>query len=110
MKTRQAYFMRDAAMFIALSGLLLCAPMAARGQEVAAVDVVQSAMVPQRIMLPSLRAGGIPQGQVLQITEHGSELVAAARLQLAAVTQAANAARAPVEPQPAPKLICANGF
>ena len=110
MKTKQAYFMRDAAMFIALSGLLLCAPLAARGQEVAAVDAVQSAPAPQRIMLPSLRAGGIPQGQVLQITERGSELVAAARVQLAAVTQTAGAARAPVEPKPAAKLFCANGF
>ena len=103
MNARQIDYLRGAAAFVALSGLLLCAPVAARGD-----DTVEVQAPAHKIMLPMLRAGGIPQGQVMQITEHGSELVPAAKLMLAAASAPANPAARPVtELKSASGLFCA---
>lgn len=110
MRTTQAVGLREAAAFIALSGLLLCAPLTARGDDGAAGATAPVTAAAPRIVLPSMRAGGIAQGQVLQITEHGSEFVAVARVQLAAATPVGATTGAIAEAKPAPKLFCANGF
>jgi len=104
MKTIQANFLREAAALLAFGGLLLCAPLAVRGED------TPVAQTPVRISLPAMRVGGIPRGQIMQITENGSELVAAAQITLAAANTAANTARAApaLERKPAPRLFCAN--
>jgi hypothetical protein len=91
---------------LVLAGIFLCAPQAARSDEVIAT-------APRAIMLPMMRVGGIPQGQVMQITENGSELVSAARVALAAATQAGairNAAAEVKEAKIPPRLFCAGSM
>lgn len=97
---------RAACALFALTGIFLCMPQAARGDEVIAP-------APRAIMLPMMRVGGIPQGQAMQITEHGSELVAVARVALAAATQATPVKQALAEvkeSKTAPRLFCAGSM
>ena len=98
-------FAREAAALLVLGGILWCVPPAARGDDNTAAPVVARAIV-----LPALRAGGIAQGQVLQITEYGSEMVAPTRLALAATTPPATAAAALREAKVARGLFCAGSM
>jgi len=91
---------------LVLAGIILYAPQVARSDEVIAT-------APRAIMLPMMRVGGIPQGQVMQITENGSELVSAARVALAAATQAGavrNTAAEVKEAKLPPRLFCAGSM
>lgn len=70
-------------------------------------DETPAAAVPQRIVLPAMRAGGIPQGQILQITDRGSEMIAAPRITLASAETRVAPAVVAAAPKPAPRLFCA---
>lgn len=54
-------------------GFGMCALLAGAAWHARAEDGV-SAAVPRVILLPALRVGGIPVGQVLQISERGAQL------------------------------------
>jgi len=97
---------RETFALLAPAGIFFCPPQAARGDEVITP-------APRAIMPPMMRAGGIPQGQVVQITEHGSELVAVALVALAAATQAAPVKQTLAEvkeSKTAPRLFCAGSM
>ncbi len=89
------------AAWCAAAAVLPVMPALVHAEEIAAIAA------PQRIVLPAMRAGGIPLGQVLQITGRGSELVAAPRLTLAAADTRAVVVVAAAETKPASRLFCA---
>jgi hypothetical protein len=91
-----------AALYVA-AACLPALPAFVHAEEVVAMAVPQ----PQRIFLPAMRAGGIPQGQILQITSRGSELVAAPRITLASADNRAVVVVAAAESKPASRLFCA---
>ncbi len=101
MQVKKINFTRAAILLLVAGGLLWGAPRAARGDD--------TLTAPVKIILPAMRAGGIPPGQILQITDRGSELVAMARLTLAAATPAVKAQRAP-EAKAASNLFCAGSM
>jgi hypothetical protein len=105
MQAIKAKMNSEAIALLILGGIFLCAPQAARSDELIA-------SAPRAIMLPMMRVGGIPQGQVMQITEHGSELVAAAKVALAAaqVVAAPRTAAEVKEAKVPPRLFCASGM
>ena len=95
----------DTFALLMLNGIFLCMPQAARSDEVIAA-------APRAITLPMIRVGGIPQGQVMQITERGSELVPAARIALAAAQASAtpHIATEVKEAKLPPRLFCAGSM
>jgi hypothetical protein len=101
MQVKKFNFMRVALGWLVAGGLLWGSPRLARADETPAAPV--------KIMLPAMRAGGIPPGQELQITGRGSELVAMTRLTLAAATPAVKAQRAP-DAKAASNLFCAGSM
>ncbi len=108
MQVIQAKYARDAAALLVLSAILSAAPLTARSE-----DTIAAPAVARRIVLPMLRVGGIPQGQVLQITDRGSEMVAAPRMTLASAGTAASAtqgAPAPREAKTSNGLFCAGSI
>ncbi len=98
-------YLRAVVALLVPAGILLSAPLTARGEDAIAAPA-------RRIVLPMLRVGGIPQGQVLQITDRGSEMVAAPRLTLAAASPASAtpAAQALREAKTSNGLFCAGSI
>lgn len=89
---------------LVLGGILWSIAPGARGDDTAAAPAVA-----RTIVLPALRAGGIAPGQILQITEFGSEMVAPTRLALATITQPVTAATVR-EAKVARGLFCAGSM
>ena len=111
MKAKRSEFLREALAMLVLGGFLLSVPMPARSEDLSSPPIPATTQVPARvIILPMMRVGGIPQGQIMQITEHGSELVAATRIMLAAATQVAATAHAAPAPKSAQTLFCAGSM
>jgi hypothetical protein len=105
MKAVSASVWREAVALLLAAGVIAAVPSVARSE-----DVVIAA---PRVIFPEVRLGGIPQGQILQITERGSEMVAA--MQVAAITGKLNpnakvVVVAATDIKPAPKLFCAGAF